>query len=254
MKKTLLVLALMVSLGTAWAQPKEYADQLRRGSEPRVDVIPEDRLSYQVFRAPGGPAPTVLMGHGCSGLVNHQITNYARMLNSWGYNAVAVDSWGPRGISHTCKGNKPWYSPSDRIPEFLAIARRIKQEPWHRGGFGYVGWSHGGSLGLNLAHQKDLKFAAVVSYYPNCAPYMVPNRSVRTNTLVNLGGRDKWTPPKNCDDIKGITERVLHPNATHAFDMQAETRERFGEILEYDPVADRDAQEAMRRFFAEYLK
>lgn len=253
MKKTLLALALVASLGTAWAQPKEYADQLRQGGGARVDVISEDRLSYQVYRAPGGPAPTVFMGHGCSGISGQQVA-YARLLNSWGYNAVAVDSWGPRGISHTCKGTKPWYSPSDRMPEFLAIARRIKQEPWHKGGFGYVGWSHGGSLGLNLAYQNDSPFAAVVSYYPNCAPYMVPNRAVRTKTLVHLGGRDKWTPYKNCDDIGGITERMLHPNATHAFDIPAETRDRFGETLEYDAVADVQAREAMRKFFLEHLR
>lgn len=222
--------------------------------EATVKVIPEGQLRYQVSQV-GRPAPTVLIGHGCDGVKPDHLDVYVKRLNDWGYNAVVVDSWTPRGVTSTCKGRKPWYSPSDRMDEFYRIADIIRKESWHRGDVGYVGFSHGGSLGLNLAGDgRPNTFAAIVSYYPNCADYMVPRRAAKVKILVHFGGRDSWTPPEKCSDITGITDSEMHPNATHAFDINRAKRDFLGENLEYDETATRLAFERTRKFFADNLK
>ena len=64
-------------------------------SQQRVDIIPEDQLSYTVHKAnpwSGKPASTVMIGHGCSGIVNIQTQDFVQNLTSWGHNVVVVDS------------------------------------------------------------------------------------------------------------------------------------------------------------------
>lgn len=242
-KKILLALSLVLIFGRVHALD---ARDIRES--------PENMLKYDVFLTDKGPAPTIMLGHGCSGPVKVKEVDYTAALNSWGYNVVIVDSWGPRGIKTTCKGTQPWYSPEDRMPEFLTIAKRIQKEPWHSGKIGYVGWSHGGSLGLNLANLKNSPFAAVVSYYPNCAYRMVPRREVVTKILLQLGEADTWTPPKECNDIKGPVERAYYANAGHSFDVKIKSRVAFGEKLEYNYTADTQAKIALKRFLDEHLR
>ena len=216
--------------------------------------IPEGKLAYEVHKV-GRPAPTIMIGHGCDGVKKDHLDEYVKRALAWGYNAIVVDSWTPRNITGTCKGQKPWYSPSDRMDEFYRIADIVRQEPWHRGSFGYVGFSHGGSLGLNLAGDaRPNTFAAIVSYYPNCAEYMVPRRQPKLDILVHFGGRDTWTPHEKCNDIKTIAEKEFHPNATHSFDVNRATREFLGENLEHDPAATARAFERTQKFLSERLK
>src|SRR5215472_8733213 len=49
----------------------------------------------------GGPFPAVVVLHGCIGTTGH-FAGIADRLSSWGYVALAVDSFGPRGISSRC--------------------------------------------------------------------------------------------------------------------------------------------------------
>lgn len=216
--------------------------------------IPEGKLVYEVYKA-GKPAPTIMLGHGCDGVKKYHLDEYVSRVLSWGYNAIVVDSWTPREVSGTCKGQKPWYSPSDRIDEFYRIADIVSKESWHRGSFGYIGFSHGGSLGLNLAGDaRPNTFTAIVSYYPNCAEYMVPRRQAKLNILVHFGGRDSWTPYEKCNDITGITDREFHPNATHSFDVNTSNRVFLGENLEHDPLATVRAFDRTRKFLADNLR
>ena len=45
----------------------------------------------------GAPFPAVVVLHGCNGMFGHS-AEIADRLSSWGYVALAVDSFGPRGI------------------------------------------------------------------------------------------------------------------------------------------------------------
>lgn len=225
-------------------------------AQPRIDVIPEDRLSYTVYKASpwsGRPAPTVMMGHGCAGIVQVQTQDFVQDFNRWGYNVVVVDSWGPRGIKLVCKGQKPYYHPPERMPEFYAIAEKIRQETWHNGRLGYIGFSHGGSLGLALAGEGRV-FDAVVSYYPGCGRNAFKKREMRIPTQMHISYGDTWTPAEQCESVSGSVERVVHQDATHAWDVRGPDRVYMGEPLRYHSRADSISKDATRRFFESYLK
>jgi dienelactone hydrolase len=225
-------------------------------AQPRVDVIPEDQLSYTVHRAnpwSNKPASTVMIGHGCSGIVKSQTQDFVQNLTSWGHNVVVVDSWGPRGIKLVCKMKQPYYFPEDRVSEFYAIADRIKQEPWHNGRLGYIGFSHGGSLGLALAGRGRV-FDAIVSYYPWCGSNAFRTRQMQIPTQMHVSYGDTWTPAQQCESVIGNVERVVHKDATHAWDIHAPDRLYMGEPLRYHAQADRKSKDAARQFFEDKLK
>lgn len=223
-------------------------------NNPRVETIPLDQLSYRVYKCDLSPAPTLFLGHGCNGTDWVRDGPYVRSANSWGYNVVIPDSWGPRGIRECCKGREPWYRPMQRKREFYDIARIIKQETWHRGPLAYLGWSHGGSLGLCIAGDKQKLFDAVVSYYPNGKLHMVPKRQMLIPTMIHQGQKDCWTPLSLCDDIQGEhLIRLIYPDAGHCFDVAKPSRERFEEWLEHDPLANEQAREHTRKFLQRYL-
>jgi len=200
----------------------------------------------------GHSAPTVILGHGCAGIIPHQTRSMARALNSWGYNAVAVDSLGPRGLRSVCKARPAWGA-AERTPEIYTVARITGEQSWHAGGMAYVGWSHGGSLGLVLGSEDEGVFSAIVSYYPSCHTSMVANRSVKVPTLLLTSKGDTWTPPHQCEDITGITRHVMFDTATHAWDIQAPDRVVYGEHLRYDLAADAASLSALKEFLKDYL-
>ena len=217
--------------------------------------IPDERLSYTVHKAnpwTGRPAPTVILGHGCGGIVRIQTEIFVRELNSWGYNAVVVDSLGPRGLTTVCKV-QPWFHPPQRMPEIYAVVDRIKKESWHNGRLGYIGWSHGGSLGMSLSADGKGVFDAIVSYYPSCGPRALSGRHMRTKILVLVSEADTWTPIDQCKDVTGITESIVFKDATHAWDIPAPDRVIVGEFLRYHPEADRISRQAIQRFFKAHL-
>jgi dienelactone hydrolase len=234
------VVALHLLLGMAVAQ---------------ADPIPENRLSYSVYKAnpfSGRPAPTVMLAHGCNGIVPIQTNDWVQDLTRWGYNAVVVDSLGPRDLTTICK-TKVQLKAGERMPEFYAIADIIKKQNWHNGRLGFIGFSHGGSVGLELS-AKGQVFDAIVSYYPNCRYGQLKNRNLKIKTQIHLSLGDTWAPPSFCNDLVGVTENVIHQNATHAWEVRAPNRVRFGEFMSYDPNAAEVSFNATRRFFEETLK
>lgn len=225
-------------------------------AQPRVEVIPTDQLNYSVYKAnpwSNKPAPTVMLGHGCAGVINIQVQDFVHEFNRWGYNVVVVDSWTPRGINSVCKLKQPYYHPPARMQEFYDVAKIISNERWHNGRLGYIGFSHGGSLGLSLAGEGQI-FQAVVSYYPGCGPNAVKDRRMKIPTQLHISNGDTWTPAEQCDTIYNVTERVVHKDATHAWDVRAPDRIYLGEPLRYHAQADRISKEATRRFFDTHLK
>lgn len=198
-------------------------------------------------------APTVFLGHGCSGIVSSQTKDYVDDFTKSGYNVVVIDSLTPRGLKSVCKNLAPDFRPYHRMVEFFEVLEIVSKESWHSGKAGYVGFSNGGALGLNLAGEGR-GFVVVVSYYPNCGRSAVPNRKLKLPTLVHLGTADNWTPLKQCDDIEGITQRMIHEGATHAFDIRVPRRDYMGEIIEYSDTADKAARVATKSFLDKALK
>ena len=72
-------------------------------------------------------APTVFLGHGCSGIVPSQTKDYVDDLSRSGYNVVVIDSLTPRGLKSVCKNLAPDFRPYHRMAEFFEVLEIISK-------------------------------------------------------------------------------------------------------------------------------
>lgn len=200
----------------------------------------------------GHPAPTVIVAHGCDG-VNRFNKEWARQIQSWGYNAVIVDSFSKRDSKGVCM--KGWQiHPVDRSNDILEVVEEIKTKSWHKGKFGAVGFSHGGSTMIALS--KYDKISALVSYYPSCT-LTYPESNPKTKVMMHLGAKDAWTPIWQCSpqSLTGPNYTVkVYENAGHAFDIDAPNRTVGRFLLWYDREADTVSRSMTREFFDKELR
>jgi dienelactone hydrolase len=236
----LLALLLFVS-SVAWAQPK----------------------NIEVFIAEQQPAPTIVLAHACGG-VNTHMFNHAQLYKSWGYNAIIVDSYTPRGYASCFVPHYVTSQGSERKPEIVEAAKWAKTQSWHKGGVALVGWSHGAITAIAVANDPNIKeFSAVAAYYPGCSGKIAIGTTFdnpRVPTLLFLGARDDWTPSSYCESAtkpwfgsrSELYKVTVYPTATHVFDDPKITN-RHGKILEHDPSATADSYQQLQRQWKQLL-
>lgn len=201
----------------------------------------------------GHPAPTVIVAHGCDG-VNRFNRDWARLIQSWGYNAVVVDSFSNRGKpSGVCM--KGWeIHPVDRSNDILDLVKEIKNKSWHSGKFGAIGFSHGGSTMIALSNEPTI--SALVAYYPSCT-LTHPISNPKTKVMMHLGAKDSWTPAWQCS-VQNLTNPnysvTVYENAGHAFDIDAPNRTMGRYLLWYDREADTTSRNMTKQFFDKELR
>jgi dienelactone hydrolase len=207
--------------------------------------------------------PTVIIAHGCDGNRNPSYSNWMKLVSTWGYNGVMVDSFVPRdypvGVCH----RPSTVHPSVRAFDIKELAEYIKQQPWHTGKIAMIGFSHGGSTAMNIANNDDARnIDAAVAYYPSCydkvwfgkrydfigRPYSDPKIPVQ----IHFGEQDTWTPFKQCSNIDQY-EYYKYKYATHAFDMPWPGRTAYGHYMEYNQDADQTSKIRTKEFLDKNL-
>jgi len=196
--------------------------------------------AYELLTPQGaGPFPAVVVMHGCDGISAHT-RRWADRLVSWGYAALIVDSFRPRGLTNVCKQGAllPGYA---RAGDAIAAKAHLQSLPnIDKGKIGLVGFSHGGWAALAAANS----FKAVVAYYPWCSG------PVPGNTLVLIGSADDWTPAQRCSG--GPANLKVYSGATHAFDAHVNLT-YLGHRMAYDAAAASDAESRTQQFLASRL-
>lgn len=217
----------------------------------------------ELYRPAGaGPFPAVVVLHGCDGVTQHYRV-WAQRLASWGYIALLVDSFGPRGFGNNC-GRGMAVPPLLRAADALAAARWLATQAEIRPGrIGVVGFSHGGWTVMKAVLEPVVDadggtpFRAAVAFYPGCEPQ--PAR-LATDTLILIGDADDWTPARRCLALERALEKaghvlevVVYPGAVHAFDTTAPRHVYLGHAVGGDPAAAADAIARTRGFFDQRL-
>ena len=117
-----------------------------------------------------GPSPAVVLLHGCDGSWRGIDRRWGTRLQSWGYVTLAVDSYGPRGITNTCSvpiGD-------DTLDGYAALNFLADQTYVDGNKVALLGTSRGGGLTLTAVEQgaferlSKTKFKAAVALYPPC--------------------------------------------------------------------------------------
>ena len=194
--------------------------------------------------------PTIIVAHGCDGVSNSSYSSWARRIESWGYNAILVDSFSGRGYSNVC--SQPYMiMPKERADDLIEVAAMIKEQPWHTGPIGVIGFSHGGSTAINIAaREQQTNVDFTIAFYPGCywrfAGANVDN--VRVPTQLHLAEKDDWTPYTQCFSKEKNIEQYLYLGATHAFDMPYPPRNYQGYWLQYNKSADQESTARTKKF------
>jgi dienelactone hydrolase len=200
--------------------------------------------TYELLTPQGaGPFPAVVVMHSCDG-VNENTRRWAGRLVGWGYAALIVDSFRPRGLSSVC-GNPGALPAPVRANDAIAAKSYLMSLPnIAKGRIGLIGFSHGAGAALAAATREGTAFRAVVAFYPWCTG------SQPGNALILIGDADDWTPSSRC---RAAPNLKVYPGATHAFDSPRPDRIYLGHHLSYDAAAATDAVDRTRRFLSSHL-
>lgn len=133
--------------------------------------------------------------HGCNGVSRHAREVAARLAH-WGYAALVVDSFRPRGFKNVCNRGRD-FPAGRRVADVFAAAdylrRRKDIDPDH---VGALGISHGAWTVLYAATASTVVSEnarppqAIVAYYPWCFPHPLPTM---TDVQIFIGSADDWT-------------------------------------------------------------
>jgi dienelactone hydrolase len=254
LSRTLLLLAFLC--WTASAVRAQVFDPARVG--PPLSNAPAEL--YVPAGAP--PAGAVVVLHGCNGVGPHD-SEWARRLAGWGFVALLIDSFGPRGFKEVCNRGR-LVPPEARARDAFDGATYLRSAPEVRAArVGVIGFSHGGWAVLKavlagvVRRPDEPPFAAAVAYYPACNP---PASPLETDTLILIGDADDWTPAARCtrwrDTVQTnghILRMKIYPGARHAFDAPSPPHPFAGHYVGQDPAAMADSLVEARAFFSERL-
>jgi dienelactone hydrolase len=229
--------------------------------------IAEDSLVLKgnLYKPEGdGRFPALVVLHGCAG-IDYHFRAWAEQLVEWGYVALVVDSFSPRGVNRVC--GKSFRVPDlERASDAYGAAIYLKQLPYvDSENIGLMGFSHGAWTGLRAVQKnfpysvnmETIPFKAAVLFYPSC--YYAHDQYIAIPTLILIGEKDDWTPADRCVELdKWVTnpdtlELVVYDGAYHDFDRPKGNREYLGHVLQYDDEATKDAKKRTRAFFDRYL-
>jgi dienelactone hydrolase len=211
------------------------------------------------------PSPAVVLLHGCGGFPESLDESWGMRIAAWGYVALTVDSFAPRGLKNSCRGGMTADMAFDSYQALKFLTKQQFVDPQR---VIVVGFSQGGLLSLSsvergrIENAAENKFAAAVAFYPVCSAVKGP---MTVPTLILTGESDDWTPADACrkladgEDELGVTRQkgegipirlIVFPNAYHGFDLSnlRAPITYFGHHQEYNKEATDQASEALREF------
>jgi len=271
-KSTLVLLLLVISIPAVLAQ----------GTGVQVVTVPSLAVTGENLQLPGilhkpsgdGPFPAVVLLVGCEGIAHPDTdppdtkaqAEWFDRLVGWGYVALEVDSFSPRGHYSVCDNTGVVNADMRSHDAFAAKAYLSKLSFVDPKNIGVMGWSHGGwslmrVIDAAFRDQSLSPFKVAVGFYPYCQPLVYPD----TPLLVLIGRKDDWCPAALAESLgkeyknwgwKPELALTVYPSSTHAFDVDwGKGGFTFGEHhMDYDEQATADAISRTKAFLAKYLQ
>lgn len=280
------------SLDLAAPAPLARSPSARKSPHPPAPS-PVSLAAWWIPAAEPGPRPTLALLHGCSGLRSsdpatpHQVSDrylaLAAFARSAGYNALIIDSYGPRGVESTCsqRSLERSVTAEDRRKDISGALRWLSRQPGvDPNRVAVIGWSQGGASALAFASEahasalnRPLSPKAAIAFYPGCSAYSGPRSTYRNDipALVLTGDNDDWTPPEPCAKLaarlrsQGAPFRLsLFPASHHGFDSiriasrhredAADAESSAGATVAGNPAAREQAYREIKAFLSDRLR
>jgi dienelactone hydrolase len=237
-----------------------------QGFDPAKVGAPYSGAPAELYLPQGAaPVAAVVVLHGCDGIEPHY-RQWAQRLAGWGYAALLIDSFRPRGLTQVCNQGM-LVPPEAQARDAFDGAAWLRATPAVRARrVGVIGFSHGGWAILKavlaglVRRPGEPAFDAAVAYYPGCEARDPPGRPLETDTLILIGDADDWTPVARCtrwrDEVQTaghVLQMKVYPGARHGFDAPLGPHWYAGHYVGQDPAALADAVVLTRTFFDQRL-
>jgi dienelactone hydrolase len=250
----------------------------KKRGEPAPEARPEIELSARLTRPRGaGPFPAVVLLHGCAGRKAAQ-DDWAARLADWGYVALQIDSFGPRGLRAVCDSQAGPNVGGQVFDAFGGLLWLRRQSLIGRRRIAVMGWGQGATaaldsvLSIGSASFFDRGFAAALAVSPYC-PGNIPRRYLAP-VLILTGAKDDLMPAARCRRIAARPETggeaitlVVYPDAHYGFDdpaqgaahsvpdvLNIERSPPRGATFGYNAAAHRGALAQVRMFLAQEMQ
>jgi dienelactone hydrolase len=212
--------------------------------------------------AVSGKRPGVLVVHEWWGLNDHA-RNQARRLAEAGYVGFALDMYGGGKVTTHPQDAQAFATEATKDPavvaaRFNAALELLKRDPRvDPARIAAIGYCFGGGVVLNMA-RAGADLAAVVSFHGSLGTQTPAQPGkVKARVLVLAGGADPFVPPEQVEAFRKEMQAagarfdiVTYPGAKHGFTNPDAGQYGMAQLA-YDPAADRQSWDAMRRLFHE---
>ncbi len=207
-----------------------------------------------------GPFPAVVLLHTCGGLRSHVTEVWPAFLTGLGYVVLAVDSYGPRGVSSCTQlaGDK-LYQAEDA---FGALQYLAGLPSVNAARIGVMGFSTG-AIAINSHIVNATKrppdgaaFKAAIAMYGLCS--YISDYDPRRIALMEIAAEKDVKHAPSCGYAKkrfpDIEVHIL-PGAHHAFDQPraGSSYDSGGSLMQYSGSATARARELTKAFLAKHL-
>jgi dienelactone hydrolase len=200
---------------------------------------------------------------------NDYVRRRSGMLAELGYAALAVDMYGEGKVVTTPDEAGKLSSETMKNfdiakARFIAARDFLKQQPFvDPTRIAAIGYCFGGGVVLNMA-REGVDLRGVVSFHGglNAVKPAQPG-SVRAKLLVLNGGADKFITPEQIEAFKQEMKAagakfkfISYPGALHSFTNPEATElgKKFNMPVAYDPQADKESWDEMKRFLSMIFK
>ena len=253
---------LILSMVLSWAASEAGA----QGFDPAKVGTPLSGAPAELYLpVRAAPVGAVVVLHGCDGIESHY-RQWARRLADWGYAALLIDSFGPRGFQNICNQGL-LVPPEAQARDAFEGAAYLRASPQVRAQrVGVIGFSHGGWAVLKavlagvVRRPNEPAFAAAVAFYPGCDSRDPPSRPLETDMLILIGDADDWTPAARCAKWRDAVQTQGHvlqmktyPGARHGFDAPRPLHFYAGHYVGQDSASLADSLTETRQFFDQRL-
>lgn len=219
------------------------------------------KLGIEVYKVNSLNAPTVIVLHGCGGVDSHH-RDWARQLNSWGFNSVVLDSFSARYERSVCQ--KPFsVTPSQRAVDLQFTAKWISEQPWGKAKIAVIGFSHGAWTTLYAVSRNEIirevgttVISSAVAFYPYCDSSRFFD-SPAIPLQIHSGVLDTWAPSTLCTDLSrnwNMADNFFaYADSYHGFDRYNTNISVAGHSLRSNPDTNAVARTRTRNFLNKTL-
>ena len=187
----------------------------------------------------------------CNGVSQNTFVS-ARRLASWGYAALIIDTFNPRGLKRAARC-------AERAQDAFEAAAYLRSRPESTPErIAVLGYSHGGWTALNASTEKGVKrakappFRATIAYYPFCPEVAPPLQATsRFSSVTATTGHRPCVRPL----WKNIGHRptlMVYSGARHAFDISRTGI--FRSSIGLRPEGKHDALDRTRKFLDQRMQ